>query len=372
MSSDQDSVSATEAARELNSSSRSLRRLAEAGKIRSFRTPGGYIRIRRADLDAYKQSLSSSSVPGVPSRVDSGREDVQMLSLELQQRRLRRDLQRLDEEDAEAERKRAEAVAAEQVRSQEALEQARRERAERERREEEEWEKQAEFEYRQQWADSWLEYGLRSLDPNLSPEFVLQIQPAIEESLKTVSPTRPTAIVQQLVLAAIQRIVGPWRRQQEIEKAIKRATQELPLQVRNFSDIFPPTNWEARATAAARDAVSRLVDNVSLVEIQAAAVAAGRKVASEYTAEQDRAREEQQRQGRASSKAFLVSLGVAEIGSHLRSLHLRDEIFDEDLARQVEIETSVRAALEQRLTGSESLLDAQRMARNLVDEEVGA
>ena len=125
-------------------------------------------------------------------------------------------------------------------------------------------------------------------------------------------------------------------------------------------------------SATAREAVSQLGSNVSLAEIQAAAAGAGRKVASEYAAEQASAREEQQRQRRVSSKAFLVSLGVAEVGSHLRALHSRDEIFDEDLARQVEIETLVRTKLEQRLTGSESFLDAQSMARKLVDEEVGA
>ena len=116
MSGDHDSVSATEAARKLNISSRSFRRLAEAGKIPTFRTPGGYVRVRRLDLDAFK-SLSSSIVPAIPSRVDSAREENQMLSLELQHKKLRRDLRRVDEEDAEAERKRAAAVAAEQARS---------------------------------------------------------------------------------------------------------------------------------------------------------------------------------------------------------------------------------------------------------------
>ena len=63
---------------------------------------------------------------------------------------------------------------------------------------------------------------------------------------------------------------------------------------------------------------------------------------------------------------------VQTAGSHLRALHSRDEIFDEDLDRQAEIEKLVRTTLEQRLTGSESLLDAQHMAREVVNEEVGA
>src|SRR5215469_8178676 len=78
-------------------------------KIPSFRPPSGYVRVLRRDLDEYVQSSSSSSVPGLPSCVDSGREENQMLSLELQRRRLQRDLQQINEEDAEGRRKRGEA-----------------------------------------------------------------------------------------------------------------------------------------------------------------------------------------------------------------------------------------------------------------------
>lgn len=200
---------------------------------------------------------------------------------------------------------------------------------------------------------------------------ILQLQPAIEDTLRTVSPTRPPAIVQQLVLAAIQRVIAPWHRQREIEQAIKLATKELPLDLRQYSDrfpdLYPPTEWEARAMSTAREAVSHLAGSVSLAEIHAAAVAAGRQVASEYVAEQARAREERRQ---AAIKACLVSQGVAEVGRHLRELQSRDEILDKDLARQVEIEKLVRATLEQRLTGSESSWDALRMAREVVNEEV--
>ena len=316
MSSDQDSVSATEAARELNISSRSFRRLAEAGKIPSFRTPGGYVRVRRGDLDTFK-SLSSSIAPAIPSRVDGAREENQMLSLELQHKKLRRDLRRVDEEDAEVERKRATAVAAEQARSEAARAQARLEQEEREQQEQEEWARQAEFDRRQQWADSWLAYGLTSLPVDLPREFMLEVQPAIEDTLRTLSPTRPPAIVQQLVLAGIQRVIAPWQRQREIEQAIKQATKELPWDVRQYSDmfpdLFPPTEWEARALSAAREAVSHLAGNVSLAEIHAAAVAAGRQVASEYVAEQARVREEKQcAAGRGGSRTRRTATGCEQ------------------------------------------------------------
>jgi excisionase family DNA binding protein len=366
-----DSVSAGEAARQLGISSRSLRRLCSTGHLPSFRTPGGQVRVRRKHLDAYAQGDDiGNSV--APSRVDGKREELQSLNLELQERRLRRDLKRLDEEDAEVERKRAAMISAEESRNKAAIEESRLLREEREQeRLEEEQQREADEEW-QQWADSWLEYGLKSLPANLPREFVLQVRPAIEEALRTVSPTRPRTITEQLVLAAIQRAVEPWKRQQEVEKAIKQATEELPFEIRTLSDWLPPTDWERRAMALALEAVPRLSANASLGEVRAVAIAAGRQVASEYAAGQARAREEQQRSRQASSKSFLVSMGVAEVGSHLKALHMRDEIFDEDLERKNELETLVRAALEERLTGSESFLDAQRLAREVVNDEVGA
>lgn len=131
------------------------------------------------------------------------------------------------------------------------------------------------------------------------------------------------AIVEQLVLATMQRVIEPWKRQQEIEKAIKQATQELPFEVRTLSDWFPPTAWETRAMAAARQAIAQLAPNVSLTELRAVAVNAGRQIASEYVSEQAReqarVREQKMRRINASNKTFLVSMGIAEVSSYYGS-----------------------------------------------------
>jgi len=75
-----------------------------------------------------------------------------MLSLEFQRRRLQRDLQRLNEEDAEGRRNRGEAADAERAQ----LEQARLEREERDRQREE-------SERRQFWLDAQIEFALQSI-----------------------------------------------------------------------------------------------------------------------------------------------------------------------------------------------------------------
>jgi len=180
----QDSVSA----RELNLSSRQFRRLAAAGKIPSFRTPSGNVRVLRRDLDEYVQSSSSSSVPGLPSRVDSGREENQMLSLEFQRRRLQRDLQRLNEEDAEGRRNRGEAADAERAQ----LEQARLEREERDRQREE-------SERRQFWLDAQIEFALQSIPPDIAGRFASEIQLSVEAALQALGPGRPQPIVERVI-----------------------------------------------------------------------------------------------------------------------------------------------------------------------------
>jgi excisionase family DNA binding protein len=370
---DKSSLSAGEAARELGVSSRTLRRLCSTGQIASFRTPGGQIRVWRNHLDAFLQGSPSKSA-SVRSPLDSKREDLQSLTLEIRERRLRRDLQKLENEEAEAERQRASSISAEELRNRAALEESRVRREELEEQRAEERRQQEADEEWQQWADAWLQFALKSLPTGVPREFVLRVQHSVEEALRTAGPARPRTIVEHLVLVAVEKAIEPWKRQLEIEKAIKQATQELPFEVRTFSDWFPPTAWEARATAAARQAITQLAPNVSLSELRAVAVNAGRQIASEYLSEQAReqarVREEQTRQRNASNKPFLVSMGVAEVSSYLQKLHFADEIFDEDLERKNELEQAVRIALEERFTGRESLMDAQRVAREIVDHEL--
>ena len=367
---DKESLSAGEAARELGVSPRTLRRLCSLGRLPSFLTPGGQVRVWRNHLDAYLQGLPPKAA-GPPSPVlENKREALQGLSLELQERRLRRDLRKLDDEDADAERERAASIEAEGLRDKVALEQFRLQRENIAQERERQREQLAVDQERQQWIDSWLEYALRSLPRDVPREVVSDVREAVEGALSTIEASRSQSIVQHLVAGAIETGLKPWRRQQEIEKSIQHARKELPWQVQTLSDWSPPNEWEVRAMSAARDAIAKLVLGAPLGEVRAAAIQAGRRVAMEYEAEQDRIRAEQQRQRLASNKSYLISLGVAEVGSYLKKLHSDDEIFDEDLDRKAEIERTVRSVLEGRLTGGELFLEALRIAREAVDEEL--
>src|SRR5215469_12207225 len=82
----EESVSATEGARALNVSARSFRRICSTGRIPHFRTREGYIRVWRKDLAAYIDGSADPS-SAVSTRLSAEREQVQALSLQLQQRR---------------------------------------------------------------------------------------------------------------------------------------------------------------------------------------------------------------------------------------------------------------------------------------------
>lgn len=104
-----------------------MRRLCSTGELSSFRTPGGQVRVWRAQLNVYRLGFSKSTVSsrGSSPALDDKREALHDLALELRERRLRRDLKKLEDEDAEVERTLSEAAKAEQLRNALALEQSR-------------------------------------------------------------------------------------------------------------------------------------------------------------------------------------------------------------------------------------------------------
>ena len=208
-----DSVSTGEVARRLGISSRSVSRLCSTGELVNFRTPGGHIRVRRKDLEEYvERTAVSASAPRVENtRLSGEREETQALSQQLQQRRIKRDLARLDEEDAEAERKRAEAVAAEHARSQAVLDQVRLQHEEYERQRQ----KEAKFERRQFWVDEQVEFALNSVPSDVASRFASEIQLSVKEAIQSGGPSSPRPLVERLVRAAVDRVVEPWQREQQ-------------------------------------------------------------------------------------------------------------------------------------------------------------
>jgi hypothetical protein len=156
----------------------------------------------------------------------------------------------------------------------------------------------------------------------------------------------------------------PWMQQCDTEWAIEQGRWQL---------FVMPDEWKARYDTAVREEIG-FVPAESRERKRALAIQTANQVAIEYKTEQAQVqaqiRAEQERQGRKSMKSFLISVGVAEVGRYLKKLHSNDDIFDDDLARQDELEHAVRNALEERLTGGELFQEAERIAREVVDAEL--
>jgi len=361
MSDDQESVSANEAARELNLSSRSFRRLAAAGKIPSFKTPSGYVRVRRRDLDAYIQSLSPSNLPSVPSRADSIRDEVQVTLQELNLRRARRDLKKLEEEERqEAQQKeaarRAQEDEARREQRERAAESARQEheRAERERQEQELFDRQI-------WVDEWTEFGLRLVPPDIAGRFASEIQLSIEEVLQGVSPGRPRSLVERLVRGAVEQAVRPWIREQDVAKAASEAA--------NLPELLGYPERRVLAQEQAVKAILALPESAGSYQMAAIGRAAAQRVAQEQEQERDRRRREAEADRARASREAQADMYLFRVSPYLEKLERAADGVDFEGERLEYCERIVRA-IKPKLA-SECPLDFDagcRRVEELVDE----
>ena len=114
---------------------------------------------------------------------------------------------------------------------------------------------------RQRWRSQWLEHALRSMPFFAPKELKLQVNKHVTETLGRLSPSESRQVVRQLVDAATEKALKPWRRQQEIRKVIEDA---LPYEIK-YSDDKP------KALRAAAQAVRKLRPEATPEELQLAA-----------------------------------------------------------------------------------------------------
>lgn len=248
-------VSVSEAVRLSGLSTRTLKRMAEEGRIKFSRSPGGHVRIARAALNGLLRP-ANASVPAASSVLENRKERVEELVLESQELRVKRDLDRQREEDADRERQRAEARRAEAVARELVLRQSRAERKrdaerrERERREAEESQRKAAFEKR------WIQFGRDRLAvPALSWltfEQHSQVLGIVADEVATLGP-EDEEIMADVLTETVARVIVPWSlargaeatRARLIEQSVWR---ELPACANDQE--------KARAVVSARAAIA--------------------------------------------------------------------------------------------------------------------
>jgi excisionase family DNA binding protein len=118
---------------------------------------------------------------------------------------------------------------------------------------------------RQRWEHEWEEYAIRQLPSDVSASARLGLPDHVSEALQKTDPEHSQFFVQQLVDAAIEKCIAPWRRAQQVQKAIEKAVDQLPSGAKS---LFNPTQWQVRAKHAARARVRELGDDATIGEVE--------------------------------------------------------------------------------------------------------
>jgi excisionase family DNA binding protein len=300
-------VPVADAARLLAVDARTIRRMCAAGKLRSFITPGGHRRVVLAEIEAIRDGNAESkrvSMNFPNPTLQQKKERIEELHLTIQEKKANLALQEIEND----ERRRAE----EQRAAREAQEQeARRARlaaqAERSRRNREREQARTEAlaaQARQEWEAEWLRVMLCRLPHDLPPELRLEIANTIRHELPQLYEMSGHAedIVDGALQVAVERILRPWRRTKEAERAADEAVNQLPLFAR--AAWGQTSEWELRAKQEALAAIAALPGSATFPQMSACARSAGKRIADEYERQEVQARAERKaKQGRARLEA---------------------------------------------------------------------
>jgi excisionase family DNA binding protein len=288
--SEAESYSASEAAASLGVSIPTLKRMAAEGRLESFRTPGGHLRILGESVAAVKERRPTQTRPvrDASPVLQNRRERLEELTLDAQEVRARRELAKLHrEEQEEAEGRQAEAQAREEEAAQRQaeleLEQERLEheqsqermRLERERSQERQRSEaeQALAAFRCRWSESATEVLSAKELTWLSAVQRKEILDAIETEIAKRQPQDEPRMV-WIVTHAIAALVEPYIEQQQARERRKRIIEDT---LRKLS-CYATDAERARASGVVRESVSRFPWDAEESEIRSAAEEAMRPV----------------------------------------------------------------------------------------------
>ena len=427
-----ESFSASEAAALLGVSIPTLKRMVAEGRLESFRTPGGHLRILAESVDTLRESKRERFRPvrDASPVLQNRRERLEELTLEAQEVRARRELAKLQREDQEeAERQDAEEETREQEEA-ERLAELEQEQAHLEQQEAQERARKEAVRAIAAFRGRWLEEASRALaDPEcswLSAAQKKEIIDAVEAEIgkrKPIDESSMGTILTHTVAALAERFNAERQAQERRKGAIDRTLWSL--------SAFATHEEKARATVAVREAVRGLDANADDAEILTStrealwpvqraverrllqdrvldwavlqlpwakteldAVQIRRECAeilaelpekvSEIEAKEaleptvrEAHREIEQRHAseqRRIRKARLIEQGMNDVSTFLLDLKRAGEITaDEywDIGFAQHVKTAVQRCLEAELTGDESNKEICELTREIIDSEIG-
>ncbi len=421
----EESYSVSEAARALGVSIPTLKRMAHDGRIETFRTPGGHLRVTAESLVNTRAPRPALNFPPASSVLQNRRERVEELGLEAQELRAKREIAKLQaDQEAEARRRQEEAQAQERAASREA--EAQRLRLERVRlRSQQQEQERQQAERLAMWRAKWLENATARLPYWLSPGQRKEAVQALEVEVAKRGP-ESERFMDQLIEDTVGALMAPWKVEREGREARERATNSALFTL----PLFCTELERSRAAAAIREALGALPLEAEEFEIRAAAneaiqpikQAAEKRLLDERLiewairelpwgrTEQDEARLRRQcveilaglppdvseveakevlrppvrevqaeieqreaRKERKQRKAALIQQGLVEVSSYLLHLRSEGEISSEafwDSRFAADVTDAVRDALEEELTGDEDTQELKEFVHEIIEDEL--
>ena len=410
-----------------------IKRMVAEGQLEAYRTPGGHLRILAESVEAVREGRRQGQARPVRDAspiLHNRRERLEELTLDAQELRARRELEKLRrEETEEAEQRESEAEEREREQAERlkalAVEQARIERqvAQDEQRREAEQELIA---FQSRWLDAATELltvrELRWLSAEERKEILDVLEAEITKRQPQDEP-RMMRIVGHALVAVVERFSADRQARERRNRIVEDALRRLS---------FYATDAErTQAAAAIRESLSHLPDDAEEFEVRAAAGEAVRPVyqavekrlldkrliewagwklpwgsddrdrvrlrrecaeilaelppdVSEAEAKEaleptvtETLREIESRQaqkGREAKKGRLVDQGVREVQSHMLQLEREGEItsaeyWDSEFADQ--LRAAVKRRLEADLSGDETTKELGKLVNEIIDGEIG-
>jgi len=429
--SEAESYSASEAAALLGVSTPTLKRMVAEGRLESFRTPGGHLRILAESIGGVREQRAERTRPvrDASPVLQNRRERLEELTLEAQEVRARRELAKLQREDEEEAEQQEEE---EEAREQEAAERQAELEREQEQLEREQAQERARKEAERALATfrcRWLQEAHHALaDPQcywLSAAQKKEIIDAVETEIGKRQPSdalRMATILAHTIAALMERF--------QAERQAQKCRQQIIERALWSASVFATDQEKARATVAVREAVGRLDADASEDELLTLAKEAVRPIqqaierrrskervlnwaiqqlpwrkteldavrvrreCGEILAElpedfseaeakeaiaatvQEACQDIEERhasQQRQDRRKQLIEQGMAEISSYLYELEREGEItsderLDSDFSQH--IRTAVRRALESELTGDESNKEVRELVQQIIDRDM--
>jgi hypothetical protein len=133
---------------------------------------------------------------------------------------------------------------------------------------------------RRMWLDSWVQTAIHALPYGVPESHHLDVRRNVERALQDVHPFQSYSLVSTLVRAASAKVLEPYLRQQETEKAVEESLATLDSSAKNV--FGKPTEWQIRAEHEVRIALRALPQGATFQEKQGTAKTAVHKINAEF------------------------------------------------------------------------------------------